>query len=157
MHLWFSISETLMLYPVLSPLSISPWGFTHSCWPPARILWSCRSVSQLVLLVLFFISYLFPNIILLFKLIYSFSWSLETSQSFLHSFLPFTSQWFYFLPHLSLYFFLILILCTITFHTPFAFFPALCLTALICLPPSPSWNELKLLWNIWSNYNHVII
>lgn len=79
------------LYPVLSPLSISPWESTHFCGPPARILWSHTSVSQLVWLVVFFISYLLPNIILLFKLIYSFFWSLKMSQSILHSFLPFTS------------------------------------------------------------------
>lgn len=99
---------------------------------PPRILWSYTSVSQLVWLVVIFISYLLPNIILLFKLIYSFSWFLKMSQSILHSFLPFTS---YPISHYTFPSYSFFVLSLFILHLPS---PALCLNVLICLPPSPS-------------------
>lgn len=74
---------------------------------------------------------LFPNIINLFELLYSFPYfSNETVIS-----LPFSMETFYPTSHS---FNIFLILCTLSPHTPFACSPGLCLTALIYLPLNTS-------------------
>lgn len=114
-------------------------GFIHSCWPPQLTYFLLTVLFAGVIIdvpadCLLHPPSLLPNTIHLFEPICSFS---HFSKKQLVIPLLCSKNTSYPIFH-STIIFLILILCTLTFHIPFATFPIFCLTAIAHLPSNPS-------------------